>query len=147
MDFIQKLLAPVKKLWAKLTSHVRDYSHVAVEITEMLKRVVESDITATVVILTPTNVDDALLEKLRRIIPQVLLKITVAHNIMQENGKDSDAVEAFAQYLKELKPEGRKMFWVLLAAELNEVLADGDVTFSEAIRITQSVYAELYGNK
>lgn len=77
------------------------------------------------------------------IIPQVALKLAIAHKVLQENAKDSDAVENIVAYLKSLNPEARIGFWIHFTGELNKAMADQEITLSEAISLSQIAYLEF----
>ena len=148
------IMTKVKKVWVSIKGAVskafalsRQNSAIAVEVTSLLKTIVESNLVATIVGLTPTKVDDVALVKLRSILPRVFFQISTAHNLLVQFDKGSDALGAFIEHLKVLHPEGRKTFWVSFAGELNVALSDGELSFAEGVKLSQELFEELYGKK
>lgn len=123
---------------------LRKNSEVAVKATQVLKSIVESPVVDVIVTLTPTGLDNAIAAKLRKVMPEVVTKMALAHNIIEKSTVPSVAIARIVDYLKILKPEARTAFWLQFSAELNHALADGKITFAEAVILAQMAYKELY---
>lgn len=143
----QSITIWVAKTFGKAFNFLKANSQIAVNVTKILKDAVESPIAGIVVNLIPGTVDNELLYKLRKIIPEVANKTAIAHSIYQTAKTSSEAVGAIIAYLKEMNPEGRIGFWVTFAGELNIALSDGKLTISESIILTQMAYKELFEKK
>jgi hypothetical protein len=128
---------------SKAFKAVRKHSGVAVAITNKIKAIVESPIIDIATDLIPGDLDDKIHEKLKILVPQVALKLAIAHKVLSENAKDSDAVENIVVYLKSLNPEARIGFWVHFTGELNKAMADQEISLSEAIALSQLAYQEF----
>lgn len=118
-------------------------SNTAVLIVGKIKNIVESEAVDVAVDLIPGQVDNLIVDKARLIIPIVIKKLSLASGIIQESNTNSEAVAKFVEHLRSLNPEGRKAFWVTLAAELNIALSDGKLSFAEGVILTQLIYKEL----
>lgn len=118
-------------------------SNTAVLIVGKIKSIVESEAVDVAVDLIPGQIDNLIVDKARLIIPIVIKKLSLASGIIQESNTNSEAVAKFVEHLRSLNPEGRKAFWVTLAAELNIALSDGKLTFAEGVILTQLIYKEL----
>lgn len=142
-DLIQKIIDFVKGRFQNLFEIFRLNSEVAVKVTNTLKSIVESPITDYATDLIPGDLDDKIHEKLKVIIPIVAQKMAIAHGILSVNDRDTDAVSAIIEHLKnEVNPGLKISFWIMFAGELNIALSDGKITLSEAVALSQIIYAE-----
>jgi len=139
---ISKIGNALKSLFGKEFDMLKKYSGVAVEITNTLKKIVESPVVSTVVHLTPTNVDNQILYHSTGIIRKVALQMAVAHSIIQLSTAHTDVVAGIVDHLRSLNPEARVGFWIEFAGRVNHAFADGKMSFPEAVALAQLVYAE-----
>lgn len=137
----------VKKIFGDSLEYLKKNSATAVKVTEELKKYVESNIADVAVGLIPGNVDNVILIQLRKIIPEVTIKVALGHNIIQASAVPSEALAKIIEYLKTLGKEGRAAFWISFAAEVNLALSDGKLTFNEAVILSQLAYKEFYEAK
>lgn len=133
----------VKGNLGNVLNQFKDTSNTAVLIVGKIKSIVESEVVDVAVDLIPGQIDNLIVDKARLIIPIVIKKLSLASGIIQESNTNSEAVAKFVEHLRSLNPEGRKAFWVTLAAELNIALSDGKLTFAEGVILTQLIYKEL----
>lgn len=121
----------------------KQISKIAVDITNKLKAIVESEVLDIAVNLIPGDVDNVILDKIRNILPLVIKNVSLAAGIAFESENNSEVIQKLIDHLKSLNPEGRKAFWVAFAGELNRALADGKISFEEAVILSQIAYKEL----
>lgn len=117
-------------------------SGIAVKVVNQIKSIVEHPLTDIAIDLIPSDLDKAIHNRLKAVLPTVALKLALAHQILQNTDKPSVAIESLIAYLKTLNKEARIGFWILFAGELNIALSDGELTLSEGIALTQMVYTE-----
>lgn len=141
-NFLKQAWNWLKSLFEKGFDELRHLSGPSVKIVDAIKAVVENPALDFITELTGTGVDDKILHKARLIVPALSEKLNVIHGVLDINDKDSDAVEKFLEYLRSLNPDARTSFWVILAGELNVMLADGKITLAEGIAFTQLFFAE-----
>jgi hypothetical protein len=145
----------IRKLWLSVSGWVKGIfgnslvwlkknSQIAVNVTQKLKEIIESPVADLVTALIPGELDNKIKDLLRKIVPEVAIKVGIAHNILQASEEPNEAIAKIVEYLKTLPKEGRAAFWIQFAGELNFVLADGEITFPEAVALSQLVYAEFY---
>lgn len=146
-NLFQKIVLWVKGMLGSLLDHFKGIAVVAVNITDKLKTIVESEVLDIVVDLIPGDVDDKILDKVRAILPIVIAKVSLSSNIIEGSESNSEAIAKLVEHLKSLNPEGRKAFWVLFSAELNIALSDGKLSFSEGVILSQLVYNEIRRSK
>lgn len=137
----------IKKIFGDSLEYLKRNSATAVKVTEVLKKYVESNIADVAVGLIPGDVDNVILIQLRKIVPEVTIKVALGHNIIQASTIPSEALGKIIEYLKSLGKEGRTAFWISFAAEVNMALADGKLTFTEAVILSQLAYKEFYEAK
>lgn len=142
-NLLQKIVEFIKGKFQNLFEIFRQNSEVAVKVTNTLKDIVESPITDYATDLIPGDLDDKIHEKLKVIVPIVAQKMAIAHGILSINDTNTDAIGAIIEHLKNEINVGLKVsFWIMFAGELNIALSDGKITLSEAVALSQMVYAE-----
>jgi hypothetical protein len=142
-DLLQKIIEFIKSKFQNIFEIFRLNSEVAVKVTNTLKSIVESPIVDFVTDLIPGDLDDKIHEKLKVVIPIVAQKIAITHGILSINDRNTDAISAIIEHLKnEVNPGLKISFWIMFAGELNIALSDGKITLSEAIALSQIIYAE-----
>lgn len=144
-NLFAKIINSVKAIFGKSFDLLRDYSHVAVKVTDTLKFAVESPFADLATNLIPGDVDRIILAKLRKVLPKVALQTAITHGILSANDKNSDAIINIIKYLKTLNPDARSGFWITFAAQINLALADDKLTLSEAVVLSQLAFKELKG--
>ena len=148
---MKKVIAQIKTwLQAKFKAGfdaVKKNSHIAVKVTEELKKVIDSPVADLITALIPGELDNEIKYKLRKILPEIVAKIGIAHNIIQASDDPTVAMQKIVAYIQSLGGDARKDWWVLFSAKVTEALSDGDVTYAELVALTQMAYTELYPNK
>lgn len=143
----EKLSSFVKSILGNIFDEFKKHSEAAVKVTGNIKKLVESPIADVVVTVIPGDVDNAIVEKLRKVLPEVTQKVAILHGILKENDTNSDIVASVIENLKQMNPDARVSFWVLFSGELNKALSDGKLELAEAFVLSQMAYIELKKNK
>lgn len=138
--FLEKLRLFVVSVVGNVFDLFRLNSEVAVKITSILKKYVEDPASDLIVSIIPGDIDNIILAKLKKVLPVVLEKVSLAHGILLSSETDSDVVSAVIDHLKSISPELRAAFWVSFSGELNVALSDGKLSFAEAVALAQLVY-------
>lgn len=139
----EKLSSFVKSLLGNIFDEFKKHSEAAVKVTGNIKKLVESPIADVVVTIIPGDIDNAIVEKLRKVLPEVTQKVAILHGILKENDTNSDIIASVIENLKEMNPDARVTFWVLFSGELNKALSDGKLDLAEAFVLSQMAYIEL----
>lgn len=142
-NLFEKIGLFLKKLTGKSFTALRDKAHISVIVTEKLKTFVESKAAVTAVNLIPGHLDNVTLELLKKVLPVVSKKLAVVFGALRDNPKNSDAVAAIIEKLRELEPGLRGSFYLAFSAELNAALADGEISLAEAAALAQMLYVEV----
>lgn len=144
---IKRINAFFQELFQDLFSFVKHNSIVAVKVTSELKRFVESPISDFVVTLIPTDVDNVVLERIRKVIPEVAAKVAIFHGIIKDSDDKTMAATKIIHYLKTINKDARVGFWIEFAGHLNMALSDGKIDFTEAVILSQLAYNDLKKKK
>jgi hypothetical protein len=144
----------VKNTLGNLLDELKETSKISVHVVAKIKTIVESEAfdTATDILkyIIPGEVDNIIIDrvkKLKLVLPVVLKKVSAASGAIIESENNNELAAKFIEHLKTLHPEGRKAFWITLAAELNVALADGEISFSEGVILSQLLYTEIKNKK
>jgi len=143
----EKLSSFVKSILGNIFDEFKKHSEAAVKVTGNIKKLVESPIADVVVTVIPGDIDNAIVEKLRKVLPEVTQKVAILHGILKENDTNSDIIASVIENLKQMNPDARVTFWVLFSGELNKALSDGKLDLAEAFVLSQMAYIELKKNK
>jgi hypothetical protein len=144
----------MKKVWLKIQlffanifgkefAFLKKNSGVAVKVTNILKDVVQSPLTSIVTSLIPGDVDNQIHKKLEAIIPRIAAEVALAHGIVQQAGAHHEMLAGIIEHVRKMLPEGRVGFWLEFSGRVNYALADGEISFAEAVALAQAVYAEV----
>ena len=146
MKKIAQILASIgaffKNAFDKEFDFVKKNSHIAVEVTNALKGIVQSPVADMITALIPGEADDIMKAKLRIVLPKVAAHVGIAHGILQASGKHHEMLAGIVDYVKTLNPNAQTLFWIEFSGHVNLALADGKVSFAEAITLAQYVFAE-----
>jgi hypothetical protein len=143
----EKLSSFVKSLLGNIFDEFKKHSEAAVKVTGNIKKLVESPIADVVVTVIPGDIDNAIVEKLRKVLPEVTQKVAILHGILKENDTNSDIIANVIENLKQMNPDARVSFWVLFSGELNKALSDNKLDLAEAFVLSQMAYIELKRTK
>ena len=134
-DFIQK--------WIGISfEFVKDNSEVAVDVTNKIKKIVDSPIADILTAIIPSDLDDKVVSKLRKVLPIVLEKMAIMHGILIISTSNENTIALIIEHLQLTNKDLRADFYIRLAGELNVALADGEISLAEAIGLSQIIYAE-----
>ena len=145
MNFFKRITNWFVSKFDQLLDKFRQESDVAVKITDKIKNIV-LDTRPYIDILTdiiPGDLDDKIHDKIVDIVPKVAEKVAIANGILKANDKNSDALGAVIEYLKNTYPGVQQSFWIVFSGELNVALSDGKLSLSEGISLAQYVYQEI----
>lgn len=142
-----KVQAFIQKIFGNSLEYLKKNSAMAVKVTELLKKYVESPISDVAVNIIPGELDNAALIALRKVVPDVVVRVAIFHGIVQSSVVPSEAIDKILLYLKSMNKEARAGFWITFAAQINMALSDGKLTFNEAVILSQLVYKEFYEQK
>lgn len=112
---------------------------VGIEVVEKMKLLMDSPIPPLLTALIPGQVDDAIAEKIKAVLPQILLQLKIADECSKKATND-EIIQCAIAHLKQYHPGARKAYYLTIASMLSEALADGKLTWSEIVLLTQYTY-------
>jgi hypothetical protein len=125
----------------------KKHSHIAVKVTDGLRKIVESPVADLLTAMIPGELDNEIKYKLRKELPGIAAKMAIAHNILQANEDPTLALARMREYIASLGLDAQRAWWVDFSAHVMEVFSDGDVTWGELVSITQKAYDEIYSKR
>ncbi len=150
MKKIKQIIATIgsffQNLFDKEFAFLKKNSYIAVEVTNALKGIVQSPVADMITALIPGEADDLVKAKLRIVLPKVAAHVAMAHGILQASSKHNEMLAGIVEYVKTLNPNAQTLFWIEFSGHVNLALADGKVSFAEAITLAQYVFAEQKQN-
>lgn len=141
MDFFKSIISSLRRLFSSLFDRVKPSAIIAVRIVDALKKIVESDAVLIILDLSPYGYTSRIVHNANRLLRLISAKLLKVQNIAENS--DQEALESLVAHLRSLDAEGRKAFWVTIAAELTEALASEKLTFNQSVLISQVVFSEL----
>jgi len=135
-NFFKRLFGGTKKIAEKVIP-------IGIEVAENLKLFLDSPITPLLTAIIPGTVDDLVAARLKQILPQVLANLNLANDCAKQTTPDK-VVACVIAALKKLHPDDRDTYLLNIASKVNEALADGKLTWSEIVGLTDEIYKEKY---
>lgn len=141
---MKKIWIKIKEFWTVITKKsidsLKENAYIAIKVVNTLKNIVEGPYMDVIVALTTTNIDNVILEKLRKILPDVAAKLAITQEVL--NAPTHEIINKLLDFLKSQNKDVRATFYIALAGKINEALSDGELSFSEAVSLAQIVYNE-----
>lgn len=141
---MKKIWIKIKEFWTVITKKsidsLKENAYIAIKVVNTLKNIVEGPYMDVIVALTTTNIDNVILEKLRKILPDVAAKLAITQEVL--NAPNHEIINKLLDFLKSQNKDVRATFYIALAGKINEALSDGELSFSEAVSLAQIVYNE-----
>jgi hypothetical protein len=150
-NFLTRILLFISSIWANASKEVRQIAPIAIGAVNALKTVNESfagDIIAALIgKVIPGNADDIAIQILRQKLKQILPKVILQLNIANYISKISDPNEQLKAILVEINcssDETKNMYYHGLSALILQSLADGKLSWSESVQISEYYYVNIH---
>lgn len=141
---MKKIFNFLKKLFARTKFYVEKYVHPSVEVVQALKSFIDSPAVPIITALIPGNVDDVIASQIRILLPEVLKVLGYADQCINAKGGDT-IVQCALSKIRLMKDDGKEAAWHNIASLLSKYLADGKLTWREALHLAEEVFQEKYG--
>lgn len=145
---MKKILSQIsdwlKKKFKQGFDAAKKHSHVAVKVTDELRKVVASPVADLLTALIPGDLDNEIKYKLRQELPKIAAKVAIAHNILQATDDPTTALVKIREYIASLGLDAQRAWWVDFSAHVMEALSDGELSWPELVAITQKAYDEIH---
>ena len=134
----------IGKLFASAGSFAEKVLPIVIGVTNTLKYKVDSPVADILVAITPTGIDDAVLAKIRAVLPKVVEKTALAQKwlAMSKDMTTNELLQAILGELKNSSNDEWQKFWAEFSGMFLYYMADGKLTVGEAIALAQWYYNE-----
>jgi hypothetical protein len=138
----------LEKIWGDVYYILLEKGQASINITNILKYIVENETVNVTVALSPNKVDDVILALGKKLVKEILAKLGVLLNIVQATEDPETAFEKTLEYVRTLPLEGRGIIYREFSGLLAEFLSkDSDggikITRGERIALLQFIYKGL----
>lgn len=141
---MKKILKAITNLFTKVFAGVigtaRRFVKPAVLVVELLKKVVESQITWQAAQLTRTNIDNAIILIARKLLPEILNMLQLTTDCLGKDKSNDEIIQCALDKVKLLHPDAQKSTWLAIAGHLSAGFSDGRFTFAETVGLAWLIY-------
>lgn len=137
--FFARIIEGIVNAWNWLTGKLKVIVPDVVDIVQKIKETDEAGLLDIVKLAIPGKKDDVIIEKYRTVFLQVVLILGQTKEILALP-TDEERFKAIIVAIKGSHPDAQKAFWTSLANLVVEKLADGKLTWLEAMVIVKHVY-------
>lgn len=138
---MKKILAFIRRLFSGLRRIAQRVVKPSVEVVELLKKAVESPAAPIITAIIPGTWDDKLARQLRLHLPRVLQILRVSDECLKLETAD-EIVACAVRKLREYQPDGQAATYHNIAALLSYYMADGKLTWREAVHLSEEIYQQ-----
>lgn len=138
-DFLLKVKTKVAELFGKLKKTAKEVIPVGIDIVNAMKKITDSPVADVFVEMTTfTNLDNIALEFARKWLPKVLKEMGEWNEDL--NKSDNEIIKEAIVRINSYVPKKRNYTQLGIAASLNEIAADGEITAAQALTATHEAY-------
>ena len=146
--FADKISVEIKKAWNKLDDEAKEHIIQIIQIVQAIKNTIEKGtFTGSLIDIavekTPFDWDNIALQKIRKSLPELLVKLTYA-NIIVNAGTTENQIAKAIELIQVFDDVQKETFWDDFAKELLKASSDGHMSWSEVNGMVKIVYDELY---
>jgi hypothetical protein len=143
---MKKVFRWIARIFTSLKSLINRFVVPSVLVVEALQKWVDDPTADILTAIIPGQVDDHVKDLLRKYLPEVLFSLKLSTECV--NTQDSKAVvECAAKLLQKMSNVERWDTAHRIAVQLSYYLADGKLTWSEAVLFAEMVHREFSGKK
>jgi len=151
---MKRLLKKVKrfviKLYKKLTGKLEEILPIVIHTIEGLKKITDTYTDEVLLEIIkksiPGKADDVLIDKVHKAVVDYLPKLIFQLNLVYELN-ELDSVEyklkVIMTYIKDMDKESKKMIYHGFASLLIDKMADGKLTWSESVHLSEYAYRRI----
>jgi hypothetical protein len=138
-NFLKKIWAAIEKVFGQIGKEARKVISVSHDVVENIKKFVDSPTADLITALIPGTADDAIKDRLRIILPQVLALLAGLRDT-QISDVDEQVLKAVVTDVNSMHPDAKKIFYHGIAALLTEKLSDQTdrpINWSESVALQE----------
>jgi len=142
-SFLSKIWDSIKSLFNGMDVELKSAIRISVVIVENIKKFVDSTDADIITALIPGDIDDRIKDLLRAKLPLILVELKLADDCF--NLTDPEKLTACAvKTLQGLNGNTQNAFLHSLSALIAGVIADGKLTWSDGVYLSEWYYHHLY---
>ena len=142
-SFLAKIWSTIKSLFDGMESELKTAIHISVLVVENIKKFIDSPGADIFTMLIPGDVDDKIKDLLRNKLPVILTELKLADSCLQLT--DQNEITACAiKTLQGLGDNVKSAFLHSLSVLIAEVIADGKLTWSDGVYLSEWYYQHAY---
>ncbi|MCO5936139.1 hypothetical protein NAF17_11385 [Mucilaginibacter sp. RB4R14] len=138
-SFLTKIWGTIQSLFNSIPSEIQLAVHIAVMLTENIKKFIDSPIADVLTAIIPGNIDDKIKQLLRSGLPVILSNLKLA----DECGNLSDPEEitkCAINTLQKLYGGLKSVYLHALSVLLTQITADGKLSWSDGVCVVEWYY-------
>jgi len=147
MTLVGRILRAIASLWKGLSKELKVLVPIAINIVQAVKTVMDGPVDDIILAIIkkaiPGDADDALIDKITNVVKTWLPKILLELQLVESINKIEDPNEQLKAVLAQLKlssDETKDIVYHGLATLIIEKLADGEISWSDSICISEYYY-------
>lgn len=142
-SFLAKIWSTIKSLFDGMESELKTAIYISVLIVENIKKFIDSPGADILTALIPGDIDDKIKDLLRDKLPVILTELKLADNCLELT--DQNEITACAiKTLQGLSDNVQSAFLHSLSVLIAEVIADGKLTWSDGVYLSEWYYQHKY---
>lgn len=145
---MKKIFAFLKRLFASSKTLIAKYVRPSVLVVQEIKFFLDHPVTPLINAIIPGQVDDIITAKIKSILPEVLTVLGYTDECFN-NGKNLTGDQIFQcaiAKLRLMRPDGQDAALHNIASLLSKYLADGKLSWREALHLAEETFQEIKPN-
>lgn len=142
-SFLKGLWQGIENLFSKIPVETKAAVHTAVVVTEAIDKVAENPLTVTLASLIPDGIGTEVETILQATLPKTLVELKLV-DAADQSGSPDQIVAAGVAAFQALDPSVKPALLHSISLLLTQALADGKLTWSDAVYVVQWYYENMY---
>ncbi|MGY4539620.1 hypothetical protein ACVW0P_004056 [Mucilaginibacter sp. UYNi724] len=142
-SFFSKIWGTIQSLFNKFPSEIRSAVHIAVTVTENVKRFVDSPVSDILTTLIPGDIDDKIKQSLRSALPVILTNLKLADKCGELTDSE-EIIKCAVKTLQGLDSNVKSAYLHNLSVMIARVAADGELTWSDGVCVVEWYYKNKF---
>ena len=114
----------------------------AIEVVNILKSIVNSNVVSVGVLLTKTPTDDKILNAAKIALDEAARHLVIMQGLFHQGMTNEDIIKELVRILQNEFHNQQSAFYVQLAGLITQSLSDGKISLAEAITISQFIFSK-----
>lgn len=140
---MKKIIEFIKRLFKSFKNLVNKFVEPSILVVEALKKAVESPVTSIIVNIIPSNLDNEIILKLKKVLPEVLKVLKISDECIKYESLD-EIVSCVVSKLKTYTEDGRAVQYHNIASLLSVYLSDKKISWKEAVHLAEYTFQNKF---